>query len=194
MKKIVIILILTAFCLTGCSFGSVNDLKDNMKKMELTGNLVTYKAYYHTVIEYDKEKGSGLTHLFEKDRKMFIEYTATVKLGIDMTKVKIDVDNDEINVFIPKAIVIGEANVDRDNFKEENIIESKEGLNKNKITLEDSNAVFEAAQKSIKENASKDKELLSVAQKRAKIIIEENIRTFSNLNDNQYKINWEYGQ
>ena len=120
MKKIVIILILTAFCLTGCSFGSVNDLKDNMKKMELTGNLVTYKAYYHTVIEYDKEKGSGLTHLFEKDRKMFIEYTATVKLGIDMTKVKIDVDNDEINVFIPKAIVIGEANVDRDNFKEEN--------------------------------------------------------------------------
>ena len=195
MKKIIIALLLVvAFCLTGCSSGSIDDLNTNMKKMELTGNLITYKAYYHTVIEYEKEKGSGITHLFEKDRKMFIEYTATIKLGIDMSKVKVDVKENEINVFIPKATIIGEANVDRNNFKEENIIESKEGLNKNKITLEDSNAVFEAAQKSIKSKASKDKELLSLAQKRAKVILEENIRSLSELEYNQYTINWEYGQ
>ena len=196
MKKIIIVmtLIITALCLTGCGKGNIKDLSENIKKMELTGNLVTYKAYYHNVVEYEKEKGSGITHLFEKDRKMFIEYTGTIKLGINLTDVKIDVNDDEINVFVPMAKVIGEPNVDKNNFKEENFIESKEGINKNKITADDSAEVFNKAQKSIKENASKDKELLSLAQKRARVILEESIKEFSQIDDSKYTINWEYGQ
>lgn len=196
MKKIIIVmtLIITALCLTGCGKGNIKDLSENIKKMELTGNLVTYKAYYHNVVEYEKEKGSGITHLFEKDRKMFIEYTGTIKLGINLTDVKIDVNDDEINVFVPMAQVIGEPNVDKNNFKEENFIESKEGINKNKITADDSAEVFNKAQKSIKENASKDKELLSLAQKRARVILEESIKEFSQIDDSKYTINWEYGQ
>ena len=187
-------LIITALCLTGCGKGNIKDLSENIKKMELTGNLVTYKAYYHNVVEYEKEKGSGITHLFEKDRKMFIEYTGTIKLGINLTDVKIDVNDDEINVFVPMAKVIGEPNVDKNNFKEENFIESKEGINKNKITADDSAEVFNKAQKSIKENASKDKELLSLAQKRARVILEESIKEFSQIDEKKYTINWEYGQ
>ena len=196
MKKIIIVmtLIITALCLTGCGKGNIKDLSENIKKMELTGNLVTYKAYYHNVVEYEKEKGSGITHLFEKDRKMFIEYTGTIKLGINLTDVKIDVNDDEINVFVPMAKVIGEPNVDKNNFKEENFIESKEGINKNKITADDSAEVFNKAQKSIKENASKDKELLSLAQKRARVILEESIKEFSQIDEKKYTINWEYGQ
>lgn len=196
MKKIIIVmtLIITALCLTGCGKGNIKELSENIKKMELTGNLVTYKAYYHNVVEYEKEKGSGITHLFEKDRKMFIEYTGTIKLGINLTDVKIDVNDDEINVFVPMAKVIGEPNVDKNNFKEENFIESKEGINKNKITADDSAEVFNKAQKSIKENASKDKELLSLAQKRARVILEESIKEFSQIDDSKYTINWEYGQ
>ena len=62
MKKfsIVIALILTTLCLTGCGKNSIEDLNENIKKMELTGNLVTYKAYYHNVIEYEKEKTGHL--------------------------------------------------------------------------------------------------------------------------------------
>lgn len=196
MKKVIIVmtLIITALCLTGCGKGNIKDLSENIKKMELTGNLVTYKAYYHNVVEYEKEKGSGITHLFEKDRKMFIEYTGTIKLGINLTDVKIDVNDDEINVFVPMAKVIGEPNVDKNNFKEENFIESKEGINKNKITADDSAEVFNKAQKSIKENASKDKELLSLAQKRARVILEESIKEFSQIDEKKYTINWEYGQ
>lgn len=54
MKKVIIVmtLIITALCLTGCGKGNIKDLSENIKKMELTGNLVTYKAYYHNVVEY----------------------------------------------------------------------------------------------------------------------------------------------
>ena len=136
MRKyiLLIVLFLTVISLSGCEKAKVEDLSQNIKKMELVGNLVTYKAYYHNVVEYEKEAGSGLTHLFEKDRKLFIEYTGTIKLGIDLTNVKIDVKGNEINVFIPKATIIGEPNVDESDFKKENFIESEDGINKNKIT------------------------------------------------------------
>ena len=66
-------------------------------------------------------------------------------------------------------------------------------INKNPLTLDDSTAAFEKAQKNIKDDASNNKDLLSIAQKRAKVILEENIRQLSGLSDNEYNINWEYG-
>lgn len=196
MKKIFVLvgILLTTLCLTGCGNENVEKLSQSMKKMELTGNLVTYKAYYHNVIEYEKAAGSGISHWFEKDRKLFAEYTGTIKLGINLSEVEVKTKGNEINVFIPKAIIIGEPNVDKDDFKKENFIESKEGINKNKITVEDASGAFNDAQAEMKENATNDAELLSVAQKRAKIVIEENIRQLSGLSEDEYVINWEYGQ
>lgn len=194
MKKriLLICLIVITLCLTGCGSSKVENLSENIKKMELTGNLVTYEAYFHNIIEREKEAGSGLTHILEKDRKLFAEYTGTIKLGIDMSKVKIEVKGNEINVTIPKAKVIGEPNVDKDDFKAENFIESKEGINKNPITANDSAAAFDEAQKNMKEYASSDESLLNIAQKRAKVLIEENINQFSGMSENKYTITWEY--
>ena len=127
MKKVFILvsILLVSFMLTGCGKEKAEVLSKNIKRMELTGNLVTHKAYFHNVIEYEKKKGTGISHLLEIDRKMFAEYTGTVKLGIDLSKVKIEVDGNQINVTIPKAIIIGDPNVDEEDFKAEN---SKEFL------------------------------------------------------------------
>jgi len=194
MKKFFVInlILVSLFSLTGCKKNEDKVLADNIKKIHLTGNLVTYQAYYHNVVEYDKKAGTGITHLFEEDRKLFAEYTGTIKLGINLSKVKIKTSGREVNVFIPKASVIGAPNVDKDDFKEENFIESREGINKNPITADDSAAAFDKAQAEMFESASQDEELLSKARQRAKIIIEENIIQFSGLNQKDYSINWEY--
>ena len=193
-KNILIIFILAmTFCFTGCGERKIEELAENIKKLELAGNLVTYEVYYHNVLEYEKENGSGIAHLFEKDKKLFAEYTGTIKIGVDLSKVQIEVDESTINVFIPKATVIGEPNVDKDDFKSENFIESKDGINKNKITADDLVAAFDKAQEEIKKNASTNSEVLSIAQKRAKSIIEENIKQFSGVTDDLFNINWEYG-
>jgi len=196
MKKIIVInlLLISLFSLTGCKKDEEKILAENIKKMHLTGNLVTYQAYYHNVVEYDKKAGAGITHLFEEDRKLFAEYTGTIKLGINLSNVKVSVLGREINVFIPKASVIGSPNVDKDDFKEENFIESREGINKNPITADDSAIAFDKAQAEMLESASRDEELLAKAQQRAKIIIEENIIQFSGLNQKDYSIDWEYEQ
>lgn len=190
--KFILFLIASVLCLSGCGTISEKTLSENIKKMELSGNLVTYEAYFHNIIEIEKEKGSGLTHVLEKNRKLFAEYTGTIKLGINLSDVKIEVKGSEINVTIPKAKVIEEPNVDKDDFKAENFIESKDGINKNPITANDTAKAFDEAQKNMKELASSDESLLNIAQKRAKVLIEENINQFSGVSENKYTIIWEY--
>ena len=194
-KVISILLLISILFLAGCG-GRKNELTtEKIKKLELTGNLVTYQAYYHNVIEYDKPVESGITHLLEKERKLFAEYTGTIRLGINLSKVKIEMNGNNINVFIPKAKIIGEPNVDQNDFNAQNFIESKDSwINSNPITADDSASAFDKAQKEMKEIAMNDEELLSQAQQRAKILIEEKIIQLNGLNRNDLNLSWEYEQ
>lgn len=190
MKKVSkFIVILSMIIMLSACDNKNETLSENIKKLELTGNLVTYEAYFHNVLETTKNSNS----IFKKDRKLFAEYTGTIKLGIDLSKVKIDVQGDTINVLIPKAKIIGEPNVDESDFKKEKFIESEDGfLIKNPITGDDISKAFDDAQSEMKKSAESDEQLLSTAQTRAKIIIEESINQFAGLSSKDYTINWEF--
>ena len=195
MKKViyVIISILFIMCLTGCDKNNVEKLEKNISKINLSGDLVTLETYYHNVAEVTKEAGSGITHWFEKDRKLWIEYTGIVKIGIDMSKVEIETKGDQITVFIPKAKIIGTPDVLDEEFSKESFIDSEDGLiNKNKITVEDSTKAMEVAQKTMRENVKNDSQLLKTAQKRAKNLVEEYINQLSGMSNTLYSIKWEY--
>ncbi len=193
MKKIYIILILFVLCLTGCKKDNIENLEKNLSKIELTGNLITLETYYHNVAEVTKKAGSGITHWFEKDRKLWIEYTGVAKIGIDMSKVRIETKGNQITVFIPKAKIIGNPDVFEEKFNEKSFIDSEDGLiNKNKITVEDSAKAMKVAQDTMKENVENDSQLLNTAQKRARNLIEEYINQFSGISSTLYSIKWEY--
>lgn len=194
MKKIYIIIsILFLSFLTGCDKNNVENLEQNLSKMELSGNLVTLETYYHNVAELEKEAGSGILHWFEKDRKLWIEYTGTVKLGIDMSKVKINTKGNKIIVFIPKAEMIGEPDVLTEDFNENSFIYSEDGIiNKNKITAEDAAKAMAYAQKATAEKVQENTHSLKLAQMRAKNLIEEYINQFSGISKDSYTINWKY--
>ena len=103
MKKIKLLFALfILIILTGCGKDKEINLSENIQKIELTGNLVTYQAYYHNVLEYEKEPSSGIQHLFEKKRTLFAEYMGTIKYGINLSKVKIEVNGNNINVLFLK--------------------------------------------------------------------------------------------
>ena len=190
MKKVSkFIVILSMIIMLSACDNKNETLSENIKKLELTGNLVTYEAYFHNVLETTKDSDS----IFKKDRKLFAEYTGTIKLGIDLSKVKIDVQGNTINVLIPKAKIIDEPNVDESEFKKEKFIESEDGfLIKNPITGDDISKAFDDAQSEMKKSAESDEQLLSTAQTRAKIIIEESINQFAGISSKDYTINWEF--
>lgn len=195
MKKIrnYIILGSLILILTGCGSTKNELTTENLKKLELTGNLITYQAYYHNVIEYDKSKDSGILHILDINRQAFIEYNGTIKMGINLSKVKINIDGNKVKVFIPKATVFGEPDIDDEDFNEKKFIADREQFfNTNKLNSNDSaNALIEG-QKNLKNIASNDKDLLSKAQKRAKVLIEEKITQLYNLKNKNFNIDWEF--
>lgn len=193
MKKILFIscIVLVSFCVTACG-NSTESLEESINNIKLESNLVSYDALYHNVIEYEKKAGPGFTHLFEKNRKMFVEYTGTIEMGIDLSKVKMTVVDNQVNVFVPKAEVIGEPDVDYSQFNEKCFIENKDGLiNKNPITLDDSSNAFQKAQNNMKQFALSDKNILNQVQVRAQLILEEMIKNIVPIDESKYSINWE---
>lgn len=199
MKKIIYIIvsILILLCLIGLvvyfNKHNVKNLETNISKIELSGDLVTLETYYHNVAEVNKEAGSGIVHWFEKDRKLWIEYTGIVKIGIDMSNVKIDTNANQITVFIPKAKIIGKPSILNEEFNRGSFLDSKDGLlNKNVITAEESTVAMKIAQDMMQDSAKNNSQLLNTAQRRAKNLIEEYINQLSGISNDLYNIKWEY--
>ena len=76
MKKVwkIVVIVMAFLCITGCNKNNEDLIAENVQKIALTGDLVTYEAYYHNVVEYEQERGTGITHILEKDRKYCTVY------------------------------------------------------------------------------------------------------------------------
>lgn len=193
MKKIYFsIIICSIFILTGCGKTDIKKLEKNLSNMELTGDLIVQKVYYHNVADYKKDAQSGLLHIFDKDRDLWVEYTGTVELGIDLTKVKVETKGNKINVFIPKTKILT-PNIEQKGKNSFKFYDSKDGLlNGNELTMVDSTKAVKAAQDEMLKAVKKDTQLLRTAQIRAKNLIEERIAIFSEIDDSEYTIEWTY--
>ena len=109
-KIFLIIIILTLLSSIGIIFlinnnKTVNKTPD-ISQVKAICDLATLETYYHNVAKYNKPAQSGINHLFEKDRKLWIEYTGTAKIGIDMSKVDMQIDGNDITVKLPKAKIL----------------------------------------------------------------------------------------
>lgn len=124
-RKIIlsIIMILVACSMIACS----SDLVFLKKKSEISQirnicNLSTLECYYNNVAKSTKKSKEGLLHMGEKDRIFWIEYTGIARLGIDISKVKIDLDENEVIVTMPKAEIIGEPTIESQTLGEESFL------------------------------------------------------------------------
>lgn len=153
--------------------------------------LATVECYYHNVAKSEKPAGTGIWHFGEKDRQFWIEYTGTVKLGIDMSKVQMKVNGTDVTVTIPEAEV-QQVNVDDDSYNSDSYIFSEDGINKNEITAEDATGAVENARNEMIKTAEENTALLVNAQERAKKMIENYIMQLGETTGTEYQITWKY--
>lgn len=167
------------------------DIKTSVANIDLTGNLIVEKVYYHNVAEYHKQKKDGILNVFDKDKELWVEYTGTVELGIDLTKVKVTLEENKVHVFIPKAKIF-KLDIIQNGEQTYKIYDSDKGLlDGNDLTMEDSTKAIDTAQKEMKSNVSKDTQLLRTAQIRSKNLIEERVKQMIDLNESEYDIIWD---
>ena len=189
MKKIfmIVLCMVMLLCCTGCENKEPLVAEPELSEMKAICELGVMDCYYHNVAKSFEENASGALW-WQKDKLFWIEYSGIVRIGIDVDKLKMDIDGDTINITIPPARVL-KCTVDESSLNEDSyIVDSKSA----KISGADEVMAFDEAQKRMEESASSDRALLTRAQERAKKLLEDYIINVVNNRENPYKINWIY--
>lgn len=181
---VILITLLSINCLFGC--GSQKQ-KPDFSSIKSVCELSTLKCYYHNVATYEKN-AHGLLKVFGSGyKKIWIEYSGIVNLGIDINKVDISEPdtNNVITIKIPDAEVQS-TSLDKSTLSEP--LTDKGVFTK--ITSEEKTEALSSAQQNMKETAQKDTSLLAQAKEHAKLILQGYINNLGEEFNEEYTIKW----
>lgn len=181
---VILITLLSINCLFGC--GSQKQ-KPDFSSIKSVCELSTLKCYYHNVATYEKN-AHGLLNVFGSGyKKIWIEYSGIVNLGIDINKVDISEPdtNNVITIKIPDAEVQS-TSLDKSTLSEP--LTDKGVFTK--ITTEEKTEALSSAQQNMKETAQKDTSLLAQAKEHAKLILQGYINNLGEEFNEEYTIKW----
>lgn len=126
--------------------------------------------------------------LEKKDKHFWIEYSGIVRMGIDVSLVKVEVEDMQVTITIPEAKVL-KCTVDSESLSQNSYIVDE---NSAQVEAADEVLAVSEAQRQLEETAAKDKTLLANAQQRAKSLLEEYIKNIGEAVGEEYKIDWIY--
>lgn len=181
---VILITLLSINCIFGC--GSQKQ-KPDFSSIKSVCELSTLKCYYHNVATYEKN-AHGLLKVFGSGyKKIWIEYSGIVNLGIDINKVDISEPdtNNVITIKIPDAEVQS-TSLDKSTLSEP--LTDKGVFTK--ITTEEKTEALSSAQQNMKETAQKDTSLLAQAKEHAKLILQGYINNLGEEFNEEYTIKW----
>lgn len=191
MKKsnLLIIYTLVLCCLfAGCKKDATTKKEPDITQICSICNLATLECYYHNVAKSTKPKSNWM----QKDRKFWIEYTGVAKIGIDMSKVNMELDTDTVTVSIPEAELLSINILENDLNKNSYISNEDSALVKNPITADDQIKAINTAQKHMEDSVKSNNALLVNAQEQAKKSIKNYINKMGEITDTKYKVKWKY--
>lgn len=192
MKKMIVLLLALAAILGCTACGQKEEapmVEPDVTEMRAICKLSVMDCYYHNVAKYFEEDAQkGFLGIGKKDKRFWIEYSGIVRMGIDASLVKVEVEDTQVTITIPEAKVL-ECTVDSDSLSQDSYIVDK---NSAKVEAADEVLAFDEAQRQLKETAAKDKTLLTNAQQRAKSLLKEYINNIGEAVGKEYKIDWIY--
>jgi len=161
--------------------------KPQIAKMKTICELATMDCYYHNVAKYYDKNVEGFL-FWKKDKHFWVEYSGIVKVGIDASKLVIEVKDDSVTITIPEAKVLG-YKVDETSLSKKSFVLDDNSAN---TSFEDQKKAISDAEKDIVSEVSKDPALLTSAQQKAKRLLEEYIANFGKTIGKEYSIDWIY--
>lgn len=192
MKNIWILLVVLALLLTAAACGNGGralNMEPQVSQMKAICELAVMDCYYHNVAKYFQEDAdNGFLGIGKKDKHFWIEYGGVVRLGVDVSLVKIELNGDQVTITIPEAKVLS-CKVDSATLNEDSFIVDK---NSATVTGQDEVAALAEADERLKQTAANDRVLLSNAQQRAMELLEEYVRNIGTAVGKEYRITWIY--
>lgn len=196
MKKFISMFLctITVLSFVGCSKQKTYDVEPDITQIRSICNLATLECYYHNVAKSTKTAGTNVSDWFEKDREFWIEYTGVAKIGIDMSKVSMEIVDDTVTVHMPEAKLLSVDILESD-LNEGSYIANTDGwVNTNKITAEDQTSAINDAQNKMATSVKGNTTLLLNARIRAEKLIENYIVQIGDITGVPYRIKWIYDE
>lgn len=181
----ILLALLMALSLSACSKKSDAELK--VEDIHAICELATIKCYYNNVAKITKEKDN----IFQKERKLWIEYEGEAVLGIDMSKLEIKINKDSVDIDMPKAEILS-IQPKRETLNDKSYVASADGfLFKNEFTTDDQERAITEGQAKMENAIKENSSLFMQAENKAKELIENYITKLSEIIGKEYTINWK---
>ena len=179
------VLILCTLVLTSC--GVPEKPKDVLEasQMRAIAELAVMECYYNNVAKFKEEDVSGFL-FWKKDKHFWIEYNGIVKLGIDVSKLKLEVNNTDVKIYLPAAEIL-DSEVDPKSLTEDAFIVEDGSA---KVTAQDENTAFAVAEQNMLDTAMQDTSLINSARDRVKTLLEGYVMNLGKHLNIEYKIEW----
>lgn len=191
MKKLMCILISAVLMLSLAACSDTEpapvDMEPKTSQMKAICELAVMDCYYHNVAKYELKDAEGFLW-WTKDKNFWIEYSGVVTLGVDVSRVTVEVDGTKVTISIPAAEVLS-CTVDSSSLTEDSFIVAQDSA---AIEAEDEVYAFADAQAKLEETASQDTALLASAQQQAQQLLEDYITNIGKATGKSYSIEWIY--
>ena len=190
MKKILKMLFtsLLTISLLGCSqVDTIFNKKIEIKEMRAIAELATVECYFHNVAKSDQATNKVWYEVWKNDNiRFWIEYEGIVTIGIKADELKVEVNESNVVVYLPDAVVIDTIINDKTLTKDSFYYDP----NTDKPTAEQERAAIEAAQEEMRKAAEANSSLLVTAKDNAKELLENYIDSIGDITETEYTIEW----
>ena len=191
--KTCIIAGLLACAFAGCMLFAAPSTASAAEKADFAGiksvcELSTLKCYYHNVAEVDDPGKWPFSEVTKIGRKrIWIEYSGIVTIGIDASKVTISEpdENGVVQVHVPEVEIL-DTYLDKQSLSDP----ITEAGPLTEITAEEKMAGISAAQDNMKQTASENQALYTQAYDRARRVIKAYVTNVGDAVGEEYTVEW----
>ncbi len=175
----IILFVSTLTLLSSCKKNTKTITIDSIKNI---CEMAVLECYYHNIAKTHKDADG----VFASDSTMWIDYTSTVKVGFDVSKIHITINDNIVKIGLPEAKALEEPKIDENSIT---TVTSKKAAEK--ISIEKRLSAIEEAKKAIKDELNQNTSLKKMAENRLKRILKNYIEQIGVFSGITYEIEWE---
>ena len=149
--------------------------------------LAVLECDYHNLAKFEQKDASKFLWM-TKDKRFWVEYSATAVLGIDADQVSMELQGDVVKVTLPKAEVL-KSKVNGDSLSPDSYIVDKESA---PVTAEDEVRAFKDAQDSLQQTVEADGDMLNLAQTRVEDLLRNYVNSLAKATGTEYQVEFHY--
>lgn len=149
--------------------------------------LAVLECEYHNLAKFEQKDASKFLWMI-KDKRFWVEYSATAVLGIDADQVSMELQGDVVNITLPKAQVL-DCKVNGDSLSKDSYIVDKDSA---PVTAQDEVAAFQDAQDGLQKTVEADNNMMNLAQTRVEDLLRNYVNSLAKATGTEYQVEFHY--